>query len=296
MIKTKISDFSIQQISESGQCFRMVQVAESRYALVAFGKYLEVEQVGDEFLFACTREEYDGIWREYFDLDNDYGRYKDKVSEQDIYLSEAVSFGSGIRILHQDVWEMLISFIISQQNHIKRIRKCIETLCERYGEKKYITHCLDSEKNKSGNTDQEDNDIKRCGDVNSSAYYTFPDVQALAAVSEEELRACNLGYRSRYIVNTARSILWGDVNLDAVKEMDYRRARGELLKLCGVGEKVADCICLFGLHHLDAFPVDTHIRKAMDEHYPAGFPFERYAGYAGVMQQYIFYYDLAAHS
>lgn len=265
-VKIVIPDFSMRQISESGQCFRMNQIAENRYALVAFGKYLEVEQEGDELLFACTQEEFDGVWREYFDLDNDYGRYRKAVPKQDTYLSEAVLFGGGIRILHQDVWEMLISFIISQQNNIKRIRKCIETLCERYGEKKYIT--------------------------NRSVYYTFPDAQSLARVSEEELRECNLGYRSRYIVSTANSILHGEVEPDALKRMDYKQARAELLKLCGVGEKVADCICLFGLHHMDAFPVDTHIRKAMDEHYPTGFPFEKYSGYSGVMQQYIFYYDL----
>lgn len=271
MVQTVIPDLSMRQISESGQCFRMNQIGENRYALVAFGRYLEVEQVNDEFLFACTQEEYDGIWREYFDLDNDYGQYRNTVSDQDAYLSAATAFGSGIRILHQDVWEMLISFIISQQNNIKRIRKCIETLCERYGEKMYAI--ID-------------------GEAGNAAYYAFPDAQTLAHVSEEELRECNLGYRSRYIVSTANSVRRGDVDLEAVKKMGYKQAREELLKLCGVGEKVADCICLFGLHHMDAFPVDTHIRKAIDKHYPTGFPFEKYAGYAGVIQQYIFYYDL----
>lgn len=268
MVRAVIPDFSIRQISESGQCFRMNQVAENRYALVASGRYLEVEQAGDEIIFACTREEYDGIWREYFDLDSDYGQYRNTVPEQDKYLAEAISFGSGIRILRQDVWEMLISFIISQQNNIKRIRKCIEALCERYGEKKYIT------------------------DNGKKVFYTFPDAQTLAQVSEEELRACNLGYRSRYIASTADSIWRKAVDLKAVKGMGYRQAKEELLKLNGVGGKVADCVCLFGLHHMDAFPVDTHIRKAIEEHYPTGFPFEKYSGYAGVMQQYIFYYDL----
>lgn len=268
MVRAVVPDLSMRQISESGQCFRMNQVAENRYALVASDRYLEVEQTGDELFFACTQEEYDGIWREYFDLDNDYGQYRSAVSEQDRYLGAAITFGSGIRILRQNVWEMLISFIISQQNNIKRIRKCIETICERYGEKRYIT------------------------DSGDAVYYTFPDAQALAHVSEEELRACNLGYRSRYIVSTADSIWRGEVDLEAVKRMGYRQAREELLKLNGVGGKVADCVCLFGLHHMDAFPVDTHIRKAIEEHYPTGFPFEKYAGYAGVMQQYLFYYDL----
>lgn len=273
MINVITTDLSIQQISESGQCFRLNRIAEERYALVAFGKYLEIEQRDGELLLSCTQEEYDTVWRQYFDMDNDYGLYRNAVPTEDAYLLEAVSFGSGIRILKQDLWEMLISFIISQQNNIKRIRKCIETLCERYGER--VT--------------MEDADIVG----GTAAYYTFPDVQALAQASEEELRACNLGYRSRYIVGTANSILNGAVNLEAIKRMDYGQAKAELLKLSGVGEKVADCICLFGLHHMDAFPVDTHISRAMDIHYPAGFPFERYAGYAGVMQQYIFYYDIS---
>ena len=271
MIKVKATDLSIQQISESGQCFRLNQIAENRYALVALGKYLEIEQRGDELIFSCTEEDYNDVWRQYFDMESDYGQYRSTVPRQDDYLTKAAAFGSGIRILQQDVWEMLISFIISQQNNIKRIRKCIETLCERYGERKPFG---------SG------------GNSGDTGYYTFPDVAALAQASEEELRECNLGYRSRYIVGTSNSILKGEVDLDALKKMDYIQAKGELLKLSGVGEKVADCICLFGLHHMDAFPVDTHIRKAMDIHYPAGFPFERYAGYAGVMQQYMFYYDL----
>lgn len=272
MIKIVTDNLSIQQISESGQCFRLNQIAEERYALVAFGQYLEIEQRGGELLLSCTQEEYETLWRQYFDMESDYGVYRNAVPGEDVYLSRAVAFGSGIRILRQDVWEMLISFIISQQNHIKRIRKCIEMLCQRYGER--VT-------------------LENAGLAGSNAvYYTFPTVQALAQASEEELRACNLGYRSRYIVGTASSVLNGEVNLDALKSMEYSQAKAELLKLSGVGGKVADCICLFGLHHMDAFPVDTHIRKAVDAHYPAGFPFEKYRGYAGVMQQYIFYYDL----
>lgn len=269
MIKVQTSDLSIQKISESGQCFRMSRIEGERYALVAFGRYLEMEQRGDELILSCTEEDYNDVWKQYFDMESDYGRYRNAVPEQDDYLTKAAAFGCGIRILRQDVWEMLISFLISQQNNIKRIRKCIETLCERYGEKKSVE-----------------------SSAGSGIYYTFPDVETLARVSEEELRACNLGYRSRYIVGTSNSILKREVDLDALRDMDYIHAKSELLKLSGVGEKVADCICLFGLHHMDAFPVDTHIRKAMDTHYPSGFPFEQYAGYAGVMQQYIFYYDL----
>lgn len=225
-----------------------------------------MEQIEDEIFFSCTLGEYEKVWRDYFDLNRDYSQYIDMEGDWDDYLSRAVRFGSGIRILNQDLWEMMISFTISQQNNIKRIKKSIELLCERFGGKK-------------------------CG-KGGLAYYTFPQVHALAKATEEELKMCNLGYRSRYISSIANSILDKKLDLEKIKEMDYADAKKELLKLYGIGEKVADCICLFSLHHLDAFPVDTHIGKVFSQHYPEGFPFEKYKGYSGVIQQYIFYYDL----
>mgnify|MGYP000028426223 FL=1 len=110
--------------------------------------------------------------------------------------------------------------------------------------------------------------------------------------TEEQLRECNLGYRAKYVLDTARKVCFGDISLNSLYDMTYKAARKELLGLYGVGEKVADCICLFGLHQLDAFPVDTHIRQALDAHYKRGFPNRRYKGCRGVMQQYIFYYEL----
>ena len=161
---------------------------------------------------------------------------------------------------------MIVSFIISQQNNIRRIRKCIETICERYGEAR----------------------ISESG----VSYHAFPEPEALALASQEELQDCNLGYRSRYIRQTAGSIVQGEVELERLQKMDYGQARAELKRLCGVGDKVADCICLFALHHLDAFPRDTHINQVLERRYRQGFPFDRYRGCAGVMQQYLFYYDL----
>lgn len=123
-------------------------------------------------------------------------------------------------------------------------------------------------------------------------YYAFPRAEQLVQVSEEELRALKLGYRSKYLCNTAEMVAEGTVNLEKIKEMSYDEAKKELLKLSGIGSKVADCICLFALHKLDAFPVDTHIQKVIYTVYAGKFPFEKYKGCAGVMQQYIFYYDL----
>ena len=162
---------------------------------------------------------------------------------------------------------MIVSFLISQQNNITRIRRCIENICASYGEK------LESSQGK--------------------AYHAFPTPQALAVLSEDALMACNLGYRSKYVVRAARDVAGGQCSLEAIRSLPYPKAKEELLKLYGVGEKVADCVCLFALHHLEAFPVDTHIRQAMEAHYKEGFPMERYEGCQGVLQQYIFYYELA---
>lgn len=172
----------------------------------------------------------------------------------------------GVRILKQDLWEMIVTFLISQQNNIKRIHRCIDMICETYG--------------------------KKCIADDGTVYYAFPEPRVLASLADDALMACNLGYRSKYVVRTARAVQIGEIDLEKIKTMAYPKAKEELLKCYGVGEKVADCICLFSLHHLDAFPVDTHIRQAMETHYRRGFPNRRYKGFRGVIQQYIFYYEI----
>ncbi|MBU3839575.1 MAG: 8-oxoguanine DNA glycosylase [Candidatus Ruminococcus intestinipullorum] len=264
MVQKKLKNFSIAQICDSGQCFRMVQ-EENRYCIVAGNRYLEIEQEKDEVIFYCSEEEYDMFWKDYFDLEVDYTAYHKNI-EADTYLYRAIQYGDGIRILKQDLWEMIITFIISQQNNIKRIRKCIETISMKYGVKKTA--------------------------LSGREYYAFPTPESLAQATEEELRACGLGYRSKYIVKTAADIRDGVIDFSGIQNMSYEAAKKELLKLYGIGEKVADCICLFALHKLEAFPVDVHIKRVLETQYPNGFPFEQYKEYAGVIQQYIFYYDL----
>jgi len=265
MIKITEKYFDLKQICDSGQCFRMREIAEQRYGIVAFGKYLEMEQTKDGVFFFCSESEFEAIWKAYFDLNMNYGDIINGIGKEDAYLLTAAQYGSGIRILHQDLWEMMVSFIISQQNHIKRIRKCIETICERFGEKKI--------------------------DKNGMVYFDFPTPKALAEAGEENLRACNLGYRSRYLDKTAKQVIErGD--LEDFQSMTYEQARKKLMEFCGIGEKVADCICLFALQKKEAFPIDVHIKRVLEEQYPKGFPFERYRDNAGILQQYIFYYDL----
>lgn len=266
MIKKQIKNFDLGQICDSGQCFRMEKTGEGRYQVCAGSRCLTVFQDEDQFCFDCGQDEFENFWENYFDLTADYGKYIEQINPRDSYLLRAAGFGSGIRILRQDLWEMIVSFLISQQNHIGRIRRCIENLCRIYGE------------SAQGNGGQ--------------IYYTFPKAEVLAGLDEDALKACNLGYRSKYVVRSAKSVASGEISLKQIQEMPLKNAREELMKLYGVGEKVADCICLFSLHQLDAFPVDTHIRQAMDSHYRRGFPNRRYQGFRGVMQQYIFYYEL----
>lgn len=267
MVTMELENFSLEQICDSGQCFRMKKIREDTYSLIAGNQYLEITQKGTIVDFHCSDGELICFWVPYFDLDADYGEYIKRINPRDTYLCGAAEKGSGIRILRQDLWEMIVTFLISQQNNITRIRGCIERLCARYGDKR----------------------ISREG----MEYYGFPGPEVLALASEEELRALGLGYRARYIQETARAVAQGEVSLEKLYRMRYYgRARQELMRLCGVGEKVADCICLFALHHMDAFPVDTHIRQVLDTHYKKGFPNRRYHGIRGIMQQYIFYYEL----
>lgn len=290
MIIKTIDNFSLSQICQSGQCFRMSRSENGEFIILAGDKHLRARQQGNECSFDCSEDEFENFWKPYFDLEQDYGSYLEKVDSGDAYLCAAAKYGSGIRILRQDLWEMIVSFLISQQNNIVRIRRCIQNICEAYGEKK-----------RSGS-----------GEV----YYAFPKPEALAGLDEDALKACNLGYRSKYVVRAARSVVSGSdgsgkgggscnavdlggnvascagIDLEAIRRMPYPEAREKLLTLYGVGKKVADCICLFALHHLEAFPVDTHINQALEKHYQQGFPENRYQGMQGVMQQYIFYYEL----
>lgn len=265
MVKRRIPYFSLAQICRSGQCFRMYEKSQGCFYVIAGDRRLEMEQEKDVCTFYCGEAQFHGFWEKYFDLECNYGEYIGKINPRDTYLVKAADAGQGIRILRQDLWEMTVSFLISQQNNIARIRRCVENICQAYGEERQ--------------------------DASGENYYGFPSPGSLAVLDEDALMACNLGYRSRYVVRAARAVVSGALDLEQVKKMPYKKARGELLKLFGVGEKVADCICLFALHHLDAFPVDTHMHQALEKHYKRGFPNRRYRGIRGVVQQYMFYYE-----
>ena len=265
----KYKTFAINRLKSQRIPFVIQPVDEERINLF-FGKAECINairlMVTRPLNLLSPEEDFIFFWIRYFDLDCDYSEYINMINPRDKYLTAAGEMGSGIRILQQDLWEMIISFLISQQNNITRIKKCIENISREFGVRKTSS--------------------------TGAEYYAFPTAEALALATEEQLRECNLGYRAKYVLDTARKVCFGDISLNSLHDMTYKAARKELLGLYGVGEKVADCICLFGLHQLDAFPVDTHIRQALDAHYKRGFPNRRYKGCRGVMQQYIFYYEL----
>ena len=252
---------SLQQIADSGQLFRMTAEGEG-YRLVAFGRELFLSQSGNKISLDCTEEDFENIWRNYFDLDTDYSRIRAMIGKSgDGYLKAAAEAGRGIRILRQEPFETLISFIISQQMQIPRIREKVELLSEKYGEPL------------------------------SETAHAFPTADRLAAVGEETLKDLGFGYRARYIDLGAKAVASGSFDLEKIYDMSYEEGLQRLEGLCGVGKKVANCVLLFAYHKVSAFPVDTWIKKIIDENYGGSFDTTAYRGFEGIVQQYMFYYE-----
>jgi N-glycosylase/DNA lyase len=257
-----ISDFDPLKIFECGQCFRWNPEPDGSWTGVAKGIAASVRSEGGSVFISGSEDDFRNVWYGYFDLGRDYSELRARVST-DPYTSEAAEFGKGIRILAQDRWEALCSFIISQCNNIPRIKKIVESLC------------------------------RLCGDrieFRGSELYTFPSAERLAAMEPEDLAPIRSGYRAAYIISAARSVAGGETDLEALSELDCASAVRELRKLPGVGEKVANCAVLYGLRIPTAFPVDVWMKRALKEHYPPDFDPSVFGDCAGVAQQYIFYY------
>ena len=256
MIEIRSNDFNIAQIADSGQCFRIFEQSNGVWETIAFGKSLKIYVRDDNtHIFECDSNEYNELWRNYFDMQRNYGEIKARIrAVGDIYLTNAVDFGYGMRILNQDLWEVIISFIISQQNNIPRIRGIIKRLCAPYG-------------------------------------LRFPTPQELALFSEDDLIKIGLGYRARYVRNIAIAATEGRLSFDNLRKMTYYDAVAYLKKFDGIGEKVANCIALFGLRKLEAFPIDVWIKRILQQQYGGTFDTAKFPGYAGLVQQYMFYYE-----
>lgn len=270
--------FELADIFECGQCFRWNKEEDGSYTGVVKTSVINVQKKDNEIVFrGNSKDDFEKIIREYFDLETNYTYLKEKLSNIDEYLKLSTEFGSGIRILKQDLWECIISFIISANNNIPRIKKIIEKLSLNYGERI---------------------------EWNGKDYYIFPTPENLSKATVEDLRNLGLGFRDVRVYNTTKMILEKQVDLDEISNMDNSNLmREELLKLDGVGPKVADCILLFALKRFDVFPIDVWVRRVMNDLYIHSeneekinkkeltkFAENKFLGISGIAQQYLFYY------
>lgn len=256
-------DFDPVKIFECGQCFRWNRDESGVYRGVARGIAAKVWQGSSGSIFISgNMQDVKQVWHDYFDMDRDYAAARAALAMDD-YTAAAAEYGAGIRILRQDKWEALCSFIISQCNNIPRIKKIVETLCSCFGE---------------------------AIDFEGERYYTFPSAERIAQLGEEELAPLRCGYRAPYIIGAARAVAEGKLDLEGLAQGDFDSALKALKALNGVGDKVANCVILFGLCIPDAFPIDVWMKKALKAHYPPGFDPKVFGKNAGLAQQYIFYY------
>lgn len=265
-----VQNFNLRDIFECGQCFRWNETDDNTYIGIAFGKVIEVKVIEkDLYIYNATKEEVENIWIDYFDLTRDYGIIKEELSK-DPLLAEAIEFGEGIRLLKQDPFELIISFIISANNRIPMIKRAIDRISQRWGEK-----------------------IEYKGNI----YYTFPTIDRLRNATEEELKDCGVGFRGKYIKATVETL--DDNMINEMLNSNDDQCHKLLQKLSGIGPKVADCIMLFSMEKYSAFPVDVWVKRAMQHFYLAPdvslpkireFARDKFGKYAGFAQQYLFYY------
>lgn len=267
-----VRNFDLTHIFECGQCFRWEKQENGSYIGIAYGKVLELEKKeGDLFIYNINKEEFFETWVDYFDLNREYEPIKDTLSK-DPLLKKAVEFGHGIRILNQEPFELVISFIISSNNRIPMIKRGIKNISEKWGSK-----------------------ILYKGNV----YYSFPNLEEIKDASLEELAACGVGFRAKYIRDTISDIYSKKYDLEWIVAQDHDVCHKELQNFTGVGPKVADCIMLFSMGKHQAFPVDVWVKRAMQHFYLApdlslnkirDFGIDKFGELSGFAQQYLFYY------
>ncbi len=274
-----VRDFELKHIFDCGQCFRWNEDEDGSFIGIVRGRAVRLIKKDDNVYVKGGDIEDRDFWIEYLDLNRNYGDIKNQLS-QDAVINEAIKHGEGIRILNQEPFEIVISFIISANNRIPMIKRAVQNISREFGKKI---------------------------EFEGREYYAFPEPSELAKASVEELQKCGCGFRGQYIVETTREIATGRVNLNEIKNMETDIAHNELIKLKGIGPKVADCILLFSMGKQDAFPVDVWVKRVMQYFYLApdlslkkirGFGRDKFGSFAGFAQQYLFYYarDLKGRS
>lgn len=271
MVKIKVNCLNLDETLDCGQCFRW-EKEEEKYIGVIKDRVVELKIQNNILLVESNKEEnLENVIKEYLDLNVDYAKIENEISNIDNTIKKCVKESSGIHFLKQDKFETIISFIISANNNIPRIKKSIEKISTRYGEK-----------------------VEYKGKI----YYLFPTIKQLSGATKEELRELGVGFRDKYIVDTTKMLLNKEVNLDVLDNLNTIELKKELMKLKGVGSKVADCIMLFSFSRKECFPVDVWIKRVMQNLYYDGMEVDnkkiledalkRYGSYAGIVQQHLF--------
>lgn len=275
VILDQVSDFDITQTLTCGQCFRWHEMGRHLFRGVVFGRVIDVEQLDDHtvIFYRVDRPFFEAHLVDYFDFGTDYRVIKEDLIERDDAVKQAIAHGGGIRILNQEPFELLLSFIISGNNNIPRIAKSIEAMASAYGS---LIETIDGK-----------------------AYYSFPTPDQLETVTVEDYRQLGVGYRDKYLRDAVETILEGRIDLDRLLTADYKLLKETLMLIKGVGSKIADCVILFAFKNKSAFPVDTWVKKIIRTYYSEEltknedilkFASEHFGVHAGVAQQYLFYY------
>ncbi len=273
IIIEEITDFDLEQTLECGQCFRFYKQEEQDYVIVAAKRLLHLQQLDKKLIFYNTsKEDVERIWIPYFDLKRDYGKIKRYLLQQDNILKEAIEEKQGVRILNQEFPEVLISFIISQNKQIPHIKQLVRRISERSGT--YL------------------------GEINGEKYYSFPEAEELAKMTERDFREMKMGFRAPYLEDAAKKLAKGNLSAETFSGLSDEETMNKLLEIKGVGKKVANCVMLFSLGRRGSFPIDVWIQRIMETLYFEGnavskekiatFAREHYGKYGGYAQQYLF--------
>ncbi len=260
----KLNNFEnidLGQTFDCGQCFRW-QKTPGGYTGIFKENELTISQSENEIIIKNTDiNVFKKVWYEYFDFETNYKKIGENISTLHPILKKAYNECSGIRILKQEPWETLCSFIISQNNNIPRIKKIIKALCDLFGNK-----------------------------ISNSKEKSFPSYNLISKLGLEDLGSIKSGFRAKYILDAAQKVDSGVINFEKIKNMDYYEAKNTLTKIKGVGPKVADCVLLYGFHRLEAFPEDVWIKKVMNKFFKDESP-KIFGEYAGIAQQYLYHYS-----
>ncbi len=281
MLVKEINFFSPSKIAASGQAFRINIIDDTRTELTACGRYLQIADLGNNrYAFSCDDKEFNDIWFDYFDLGRDYEEIVSEVSDDD-YLISSIEYGYGIRILKQESFETLLSYIISQRRSIPSIKTSVEKLCSTFGRR----ISLESIEKELQNPDTP------FASPLKNKYYAFPSPKDLKEATTEDFAKLGTGYRAQYLACAVNDILSGKIDLETLSQTTDEDLFTVLTSMYGVGKKVADCTMLFGFGRTGRFPIDVWMQRILDKYYRGKFDTSPYPDTAGIMQQFMFFYE-----